>query len=224
MNTRIRLRTLLMGGIFTLLFAGLIFRVYYVQVGPVAAQWAEKARQTWMSYEKIPADRGMITDRDGRVLAADAVAYTVAVGPKVIANLDKENPAWRIADRIVEGLHKVLGTPEADLRQMIAAKRDDGTFYDQKEIRPDGWKIDKPLKEELERVREELQALTGKKNVGLYFIEEQKRYYPNGTLAAHVIGYTNKDGDAVIGLEKAFDDKLRGEPGYIRYEKDNTGT
>jgi len=223
MNARIKLRTLLMGGFFTLLFFGLIFRVYWVQVGPVSAQWAEKARQTWMTSEKIPQERGMIKDRDGKVLAADAAAYTVAVGPRVIASLEQENPEWRIADRIVSKLHNVLGTDESKLREMIVAKRDDGTYLEQKEIRPDGWKIDKDVKDRLANFREELKTLTQKKDVGLYFVEEQKRYYPNGSLAAHILGYTNKDGDAVIGLEKTLDDQLKGVPGYIKYEKDNTG-
>lgn len=223
MNTRIKLRTLLMGGFFTLLFVGLIFRVYWVQVGPVSAQWEEKARQTWMTYEKIPQERGMITDRDGKVLAADAAAYTIAVGPRVIASLEQENPEWRVADRIVSKLHNVLGTDESKLRDMIVAKRNDGTYLEQKEVRPDGWKVDKNVKERLANFREELREITKKRDVGLYFIEEQKRYYPNGTMAAHILGYTDKDGVAKIGLEKTLDDQLKGEPGYIRYEKDNTG-
>ncbi len=223
MNTRIKLRTLLMGGFFTLLFAGLIFRVYWVQVGPVSAQWEEKARQTWTTYEKIPQERGMITDRDGKVLAADAAAYTVAVGPRVIASLEKENPEWRVADRIVSKLYNVLGTEESKLRAMVASKREDGTYLEQKEVRPDGWKVDKETKDRLANFREELRTITNKKDVGLYFIEEQKRYYPNETLAAHILGYTDKDGIAQIGLEKTLDDQLKGAPGHIRYEKDNTG-
>jgi len=223
MNTRIKLRTLLMGGMFTLLFAGLIFRVYWVQVGPVSAQWEEKARQTWTTYEKIPQERGMITDRDGKVLAADAAAYTVAVSPRVIASLEKENPEWRVADRIVSKLFNVLGTDESKLRGMVTSKRDDGTYLEQKEVRPDGWKVDKETKDRLANFREELRTITSKKDVGLYFIEEQKRYYPNQSMAAHILGYTDKDGIAKIGLEKTLDDQLKGEPGYIRYEKDNTG-
>lgn len=224
MAKRIKLRAFLMGGFITLLFAGLIFRVYWVQVGPVSAQWAEKARQLWLTSDEIPQERGMILDRDGKVLAADAAAYTVAVGPKIIAELEKQNPDWRITDRIVSKLHNVLGTPENELRDAVRARKEDGTYLDQREIRPDGWKIDKPVKERLEKFREELRTLTKKNNVGLYFLEEQKRYYPNGSLAAHILGYTNKDGEAVIGLEKELDEALKGSPGFIQYEKDRTGT
>jgi penicillin-binding protein 2B len=223
MTKRIKLRTLVLGVFLTLLFFGLIFRVYWIQVGPVSAKWAEKARQTWLTSQKIPQERGMILDRDGKVLAADAVAYTVAVNPRLIAELDQLNPAWHIADRIVAALHETLGTPEDKLRAMVAARRDDGTYLEQKEIRPDGWKVDKSVKDSLEQFRETLRTLTKKKNVGLTFIEEQKRYYPNGDLASHVLGYTNKDGVAVYGLEKSLDDQLKGSPGFIQYEKDKTG-
>jgi penicillin-binding protein 2B len=223
MAIRIKKRTLLIGGLMTLLFFGLITRIYWVQVGPVAAMWSERAQALWSTKETIPQERGQILDRDGKVLAADAAAYTVAVGPQRIADLEKENPDWRIADRIVSKLHNVLGTSEADLRNMITAKKSDGTYLAQKEIRPDGWKVDAAVKDRLAKFREELKELTNKKDVGLYFVEEQKRYYPNGTLAAHILGYLNKDGEAVIGLEKDLDDELRGSPGFIRYEKDNTG-
>jgi penicillin-binding protein 2B len=222
MTKRIKLRTLLMGGFVTLLFVGLVVRIYWVQVVH-ADFWAAKARQTWQTSEPIPQERGMILDRDGKVLAADAAAYTVAVGPKKIAELEKANPDWRITDRIVSKLHNVLGTPEDKLRQWIGGKKKDGTYLDQKEIRPDGWKIDKLVKDRLDNFREELKVLTKKKDVGLYFIEEQKRYYPNQMLAAHILGYTNKDGKAILGLEKKYDDVLRGSPGFIQYEKDNTG-
>ncbi|WP_372663032.1 penicillin-binding transpeptidase domain-containing protein [Cohnella sp.] len=223
MTKRIKLRTLLMGGLITLLFAGLIFRVYWVQIykGDV---YLQHAMDTWITSETIPQERGMLLDRDGKVLAADAAAYTVAVGPKRIADLDKEHPEWKLADQIVAKLHSVLGTSEVKLREMITSKKEDGTYRDQREIRPDGWKIDKMVKDRLDLFREELRTLTGTKNVGLYFMDEQKRYYPNGSLASHILGYQNKEGDAIYGLEKRLDDQLSGIPGFIKYQKDGIRT
>jgi penicillin-binding protein 2B len=223
MTKRIKLRTLLMGGFITLLFIGLIFRIYWVQVVK-ADFWAKQAMNTWITNEKIPQDRGMLLDRDGKVLAADAMAYTVAVGPKKIAQLEKKNPDWKLTDRIVSKLHLVLGTPENKLREMITSKKADGTYLDQREIRPDGWKIDKAVKDRLDTFRSELQKLTGETNVGLYFMEEQKRYYPNGSLASHILGYENKEGVAIVGLEKRLDDQLSGKPGSITYLKDGART
>ncbi|MCD9024436.1 penicillin-binding transpeptidase domain-containing protein [Cohnella silvisoli] len=224
MTKRIKLRTLLMGGLITLLFLGLIFRVYWVQVVE-ADFWTKQAMQTWITRETIPQERGMLLDRDGKVLAADAMAYTVAVGPKQIAELEKLNPDWKLTDRIVSKLHIVLGTPEDKLRKIITAKKDDGvTYRDQAEVHPDGWKVDKAIKDRLAVFRSELQKLTDKDNVGLYFMEEQKRYYPNGSLASHILGYENKDGVAIEGLEKKLNDQLRGQPGFIKYQKDGART
>jgi len=220
MTKRIKLRTLLAGGLFTLLFAGLIVRVYWVQVVQ-ADVWTERAMKTWNASKTLKQERGMLLDRNGNVLAADAQAYTVAVNPRLIAELDEKHPEWKLANRIVSGLHEALGTPEDELREMVASKKEDGTYRDQREIRPDGWKVDKTVKDRLAEFRDELRKLTGIKNdVGLYFVEEQKRYYPNGMLASHILGYENKDGVAVLGLEKKLNDLLSGKEGFIKYQKD----
>ncbi|WP_258168740.1 penicillin-binding transpeptidase domain-containing protein, partial [Paenibacillus sp. AR247] len=58
---------------------------------------------------------------------------------------------------------------------------------------------------------------------GLDMIKEQKRYYPKGTLAAHILGYTNRDGEAVAGLEASLDDYLKGTSGLMKYESDRQG-
>jgi penicillin-binding protein 2B len=224
MTKRIKLRALLMGGVITLLFAGLIFRIYWVQIykGDV---YLAHAMNTWMTSETIPADRGMLLDRDGNVLAADALAYTVAVGPKRIAELEEKHPEWKLTDQIVSKLHTVLGTPEDKLREMITSKKEDGiTYRDQREIRAEGWKVDKAVKDRLDTFREELRKLTKVDNVGLYFMNEQKRYYPNGSLASHILGYQNKEGIAIEGLEKKLDDQLSGVPGFIKYQKDGIRT
>jgi penicillin-binding protein 2B len=224
MTKRIKLRTLLMGGFITLLFVGLLFRLYWVQVVQ-ADMWLEHAKNTWITSENIPQQRGMLLDRDGKILAADALAYTIAVGPKQIAMLEAKHPDWKLTDRIVSKLHIVLGTSEDKLRAMITSKKEDGiTFLDQREIRPDGWKVDKSVRDRLATFREELRKLTGATNVGLFFMNEQKRYYPNGSLASHLLGYENKEGTAIAGLEKYLDDQLKGESGFIKYQKDGART
>jgi len=220
MTKRIKLRTLLAGGLFTLLFVGLIVRVYWVQVVK-ADFWTEQAMKVWNTSKTLPQERGMLLDRNGSVLAADAQAFTIAVNPKRIAELEEKHPEWKLTDRIVSKLHAVLGTAEADLRGMITSKKDDGTYREQREIRPDGWKVDKTVKDRLSAFRDELRKQTGIKNdVGLYFNEEQKRYYPNGSLASHIIGYEDKDGNAILGLEKMLNDELSGSSGFIKYQKD----
>lgn len=223
MTKRIKLRALLMGGLITLLFGGLIFRIYWVQIYK-GDFYLKHAMETWVTSETIPQERGMLLDRDGKVLAADTLAYTVAVGPKRIAEIEEKHPEWKLADQIVSKLHMVLGTSEDKLREMITSKKEDGSYLDQREVRQDGWKIDKPVKDRLAAFREELRTLTGTDNVGLYFMNEQKRSYPNGKLASHILGYENKEGNAIIGLEKKLDDQLSGVAGFIKYQKDGIRT
>ncbi|MFC5467158.1 penicillin-binding transpeptidase domain-containing protein [Cohnella suwonensis] len=223
MTKRIKLRTLLTGGLITLLFLGIIVRVYWVQVVK-ADFWTEQAMKTWITSETLPQERGKLLDRDGKVLAADALAYTVAVGPKRIAELEKDHPEWRLTDQIVSKLHAVLGTSEDDLRKMIASKKDNGELRAQREIRPDGWKIDKSVMDRLAAFRTEMRKLTGVDNIGLYFMNEQKRYYPNDSLASHILGYEDKEGNAIAGLEKKLNDQLSGTPGFMKYQKDGERT
>ncbi|XID95330.1 penicillin-binding transpeptidase domain-containing protein [Paenibacillaceae bacterium WGS1546] len=224
MTKRIKLRSLLAGGIFTLLFIGLIVRVYWVQV--VKAEfWTENAMKVWSASETLQQERGALLDRNGKLLAMDAGAYTVAVNPKRIAELDKKHPELKLPERFVAELHAALGTSESNLREMIASKKDDGEYRVQREIRPEGWKVDKRDIESLEAFREEIRKETKIKNdVGLYFLPETKRYYPNGPLASHILGYEDKEGNAIMGLEKKLNDLLAGEPGFLKYQKDGSRT
>ena len=115
MTKRIKLRTLLVGGLITLLFVVLVGKVYSVQVVN-AALWSEKARELWSRSEKLLPVRGNITDRDGDVLAMDVSAYTVVVKPKVLQKL-------KIEDLVVSKLHLILGKPESEIRAISMPSR-----------------------------------------------------------------------------------------------------
>ncbi|MBB6729654.1 penicillin-binding transpeptidase domain-containing protein [Cohnella zeiphila] len=223
MTKRIKVRTLLLGGLLTLLFLGLFGRIYWVQVAH-ASFWADQARQTWITSKPLPQERGTITDRNGKVLAADTDAYTVAVSPKIINQLNSEHPEWRLLDQIVSKIHLVLNKPENEVRDAINAKKKDGTFYDQRELNPEGWKIDKEVAQHLMTFRDELEKQTNENDIGLYFEEGQKRYYPNQSLASQILGYVDKDGKAVMGVEKTMNADLQGQAGKITYEKDGIRT
>jgi penicillin-binding protein 2B len=196
----------------TLLFAVLVVRVYFVQVVQ-ADFWYEQAKKTWSAFEKIPAVRGTVTDRDGKILAMDVAGYTIAVSPKVIDELG-------LADQIVSKFHTMLAKPESELRDIVTKKNKDGEFYQQREVRNEGWKIDKELADRVIAFREQLREQTKEKDVGIYLMEDQKRFYPRQSMAAHIIGYVNKAGEAMNGLELSLDEQLRGSDGEIKYERD----
>ncbi|WP_313639315.1 penicillin-binding transpeptidase domain-containing protein [Paenibacillus sp.] len=215
MVKRIKLRTLFIGGCITLFFLVLIARVFWIQVIQ-GSEWQEKAATLWAHTSTIKAERGTISDRNGSVLASDVPAYTVVVNPAVIAEKG-------IGDEVAKGLHELLGKPEDELRKLIEAKDEDGKYLKNREIRNEGWKIDQDL---ADKVKEFYVAL-GKEHkiqeTGIGLVREQKRYYPKGSLAAHILGYTDRDGKAIMGLEKSLDKQLKGADGKLLYQSDGQG-
>lgn len=217
----VRIRTLLIGGVFTLFFVALIGRLYWVQIAN-ADKWLQIAEKEWSVAKELQPVRGTIMDRNGNVLAQDALAYTVAVNPQVIDDLG-------IADKVVKGLHDILDKPEVELMKLVTAKKEDGTFFQQREVRKEGWKIDTEVADKVrvlsESLKKELEEREKQKisDVGIYLMNETKRYYPKNTLASHVLGYMDKEGNPVYGIESYFNKQLTGTPGSIAYEKDRKG-
>ncbi|BFH61479.1 penicillin-binding transpeptidase domain-containing protein [Paenibacillus azoreducens] len=220
MVKRIKLRTLLLGGFITLLFVVLIFRMFSLQIVQ-GREWHERGAAKWVKESDIPAERGIITDRNGDALAINAPAYTVVVSPKIIQ-------ANGLEDMIVDGLHQILGKDVNELKEiMIAKDPKSGDFAKSREVRNEGWKIDENKKTQIDKLNEKLkEALKGKKKgqeTGLGLIKESKRYYPKGSLASHVLGYTDRQGNPVAGLEIYMNKVLEGDKGHLKYESDTSG-
>ncbi|CAM4332767.1 penicillin-binding transpeptidase domain-containing protein [Paenibacillus macerans] len=216
MIKRIKLRTLLIGGCVTLFFTVLIGRVFWLQVVQEDF-WQKHAEALWSTRKDLPATRGTITDRKGDVLAMDAPAYTVAINPEIIHAKGLEN-------EVTEGLSRILGKDEQEMRELVNAKKSDGKYSTHREVRKEGLKIDQELKGQVEAFRNKLlQEHKEVEDTGIYLMKEQKRYYPQKSLAAHILGYTDRDGNAVSGLEAYYDEKLKGEDGYIEYKRDGRG-
>ncbi len=215
MVKRIKLRTLFIGGCITLFFLVLVARVFWVQVLN-GEYWQEKAAKQWAHSATIKAVRGEIEDRNGNVLASDVPAYTVVVNPEVIAEQG-------IGQEVIDGLHELLGKPVDELKKLVEAKDKDGKYLKNREIRNEGWKINKELKDKVVAFYEELGKKHDIRETGVGYVTEQKRYYPKDTLAAHILGYTDRDGNAIMGLEKYFDKQLKGTDGELSYQSDGKG-
>jgi len=198
---RIGLRTLLLGLIFSLLFAGLLIRIFWLQA--VDAAWLqEKATLVWNRNEVIRPVRGKIYDRHGEALAYDAPAYTV------VATLSKKDPN-HIEDpkEVAEALSPVLDTSTDILYKQL-----NKDAY-QVELRQGGWKVD----------AEKAKAIEALELKGIHLMEETRRFYPNKELAAHLLGYVDLEGKAKMGLELSMDEWLRGKEGKNRFVKDARG-
>lgn len=225
MSKKVKIRSLLIGLSFSLLFFGLIGRMYWIQV--VEASWLQsEAEIRWKQSEVLRAQRGTIYDRNGKVLAEDSAAYTIAVDPHIINERGIESI-------VAKGLAELLGTSddpseklklEQKMMDLVTRKRSDGTRFAREVIvRSEGYRLDADRKEELEQFIEDLKKETEFNSVGVYLKEEQKRYYPNNRLASHLLGYLNQEGDAVGGIEMMFNEQLTGTDGDITRKKDRRG-
>ncbi|MEN6312114.1 MAG: penicillin-binding transpeptidase domain-containing protein, partial [Acidobacteriota bacterium] len=193
----IRKRTLLISFALVAWFVVLFLRLVQLQVIDHAGFESRASRQS-RAKVMVPARRGTIYDRHGRVLASSVPAFTIKLSP-----VEKEKPAQE-AEK-VRRLQAVLGLSDKEVAAILKSLREDDSFiYVRKKVPP----------EIAARVRE-------LKLPGLGFDEESRRVYPNGSLAAHVIGGVNVDESRQAGVESRYNAILKGEDGQQIVYKDN---
>ena len=144
----------------------------------------------------IVAHRGMIVDRNGEPLAISTPVSSVWVTPKEVPRRDA-----RLAQ-----LARILELEPAALRGVQEMRLQREFVYIKRQVTPD-----------------QAQSVAALRIPGVHLEREYKRYYPAGEIAAHVVGFTNVDDSGQEGMELAFDDWLRGEPGAKRVLKDRIG-
>ena len=170
----------------------------------------------------ISAKRGTIYDNNNNVLALNVSSYTVIAHLPKSTVYTKENYVKDVK-KTAEALSPALNMEVETLEYLLSQDR-----Y-QVELGPGGRGI-------TELKKDEIVALNLS---GIDFIENQKRYYPNGDFASYVIGYakenevTEKDenGNEVtnnqivgeLGIEAKYNDLLKGVDGYIEYQQDKYG-
>ncbi|WP_051330697.1 penicillin-binding transpeptidase domain-containing protein [Aneurinibacillus terranovensis] len=207
LKKRIVWRTLFLGAGFTLLFFLLILRSYWIQ--SVDRQfYLVKAKATWERSDAIIPKRGEILDRNGKVLAYTAKAYTVLARLKPYSNDSKNDRYVKDPDGTAAKLAPILNVTKQSLLTRLT-----DTTHAQVELRPGGWKISKDVADKIEQL----------KLPGITLYPDSKRYYPFGEVASHILGYTNLDGQPMMGIEKAEDNILKGEKGSFTMKIDKNG-
>lgn len=203
-------------GVLTVIVFGVLFsRLWFLQVlsGQEYARLAENNRARLVS---IPAPRGIIYDREGRVLVENRPSPAVTLLPEVA----ERRP------QVVEDLADVLKMTPAEVRAALQEKKTD------------------PLKPRVikEDVDKETLAYLAEHEIrfpGVKIEVQARRRYPHGMTAAHVVGYLGEIseeeleseddsyelGDVLgkIGVEKNYEDLLRGEKGARRIEVNAEG-
>lgn len=217
MDKKIKLRSLFIGGLFTLFFVGLFFRLYTIQVVE-ASELMGKAMNVWQDSEELQPTRGSILDRSGNVLAQDGVAYTIAVNPSMIHNQGK---AKEVTDKLAPILGMTSGEKYKELYAHVTAKNKEGKYLYHREIRIEGWKVDKEVRDQ---VVDSFGGDEGKMMAqGVMAAETTKRYYRGNEMAAQLLGYVDKDGNPKSGIEYRYHQYMKGEAGSIQSMSDGSG-
>ena len=175
------------------MLAGLFGRLIYL-MGFRSDYYYEKAEDLHERERDIKAARGEILDAKGKVLAANKTVCTISVIHSQI-----EEP-----EKVISLLSEKLGMEEENVRK----------------------KVEKVSS--IERIRINVEKETGDaiREAGLKGVkvdEDYKRYYPYGSLASRVLGFTGGDNQGIIGLEVEYEESLSGTPGKILTTTDARG-
>ena len=198
-----RLRSLVIGLVLMGLLLTLLGRLFYIQ-GVKAEEYTEQAKQLWEKEEVLQPKRGSILDRGGDVLAQEAPAFTIAVYLPAFRNGDvsPEEAAGQLAP--------LLKMSEAEIAKRLS--RED---VDQVELKTSGFsfKVSKDVKDKVMDLELD----------GVHALPTTKRFYMNDSLASHVLGFLNNEGEPVKGVESAYDELMRGTAGEALFSKDGNG-
>lgn len=154
--------------------------------------------------QTIPTTRGIITDRTGRPLAVSVPAYAICANPQRVSTallLEDENGRG-------QALADVLGMTLEQLvtRLNTSAEAKSSFIYLTRQTTPE--------------IADYIRAL---KLPGICWEQESRRFYPASETTAHIIGFTNIDGQGIEGIEKSFDEWLTGQAGERTVRKDRLG-
>lgn len=212
------IRFVAFGLVTVLVFSVLTVRLGYLQITN-GRTYAAKAEANSTVIVSTPAPRGLIYDREGRVLATNVASYTVKITPADLPYDQRDVMATRLG--------VLLGMQPSDILATIDSAT--GSRFDPVTIKQD------VAKDTADIVSESAAQLPG-----VEVVTETRREYPTGTLMSHIIGYTGEidaatyarlqssgylpnDPIGEAGLEATFESTLRGTYGQNLVQQDATG-
>jgi cell division protein FtsI (penicillin-binding protein 3) len=188
-----RVRIAVCGTVFAALFFAVGRRAFHLQVND-AERLRAMAEEQYLREIELPPRRGRILDRNGADLASTADVDSIYCNPRQLP--DPREAARKLA--------RVLQVDRADLERKLEQRR----FF--------AWVKRKVSPEEVVAVK----ALG---LPGLAFTREPRRFYPNRTLAATIMGHAGSDGGGLDGVELALDRQLRGTTSSVQGIRDALG-
>ncbi len=202
---------ILIGGV-VICFAAIIVRLWWVQIH-LANTDAYRSRikaQTCRQYIDH-ARRGLITDFRGEWLAYSSDTWDIAVDPSILAPVDIE---------LAPAIAKLLDLPESEVREKFSMSDRKWVLLKQE--------VSTSVKDEILKLQPRRVELDGKMalrtSLPVYGTQRFVRRYPKKNLAAQLIGYVNREGVPVSGVEKETDRYLRGFDGFREIVQDGKKT
>lgn len=186
-------RAWLVKGLLYAAFGALALRAFWVQVWTTQF-YQDQGELRFVRTIELPAMRGRILDRNGNILASSIPAKTIWADPSVVSTSDDK----------VQQLARLLGLHPSALQRRLDT--DKQFVYLKRQVDID--------------VARQVKALGIK---GIYESPSYKRYYPERSAAAQLIGFTNIEGQGQDGLELSLQGKLAGHPGVRKVVKDRLG-
>lgn len=179
-----------------LLFIMIILRVFYVQMIDYK-KLNKYAEDLWSRDLPIEADRGLILDRNGEVLANNLTTTSLVLIPNQIKNKKKTTKL----------LAEILNVSYKDMKQHVYKQ----TSIER--VHPEGRRLSYDVAEKISALKLD----------GVYLVKEAKRNYPYKNLLSHSLGYVGIDNQGLSGLELQYDKYLTGKSGAIKYFSDTKG-
>lgn len=193
-NIHIRMKIIFL--LITLVFIIIIFRVFYIQVFDYK-KLNNYASNLWSRNLPIKADRGLIYDRNGIVLADNVTTTSLVVIPNQIKN--KEETATKLS----EILNVDYDTMYKHVSKRTSIER----------VHPEGRRLSYEIADKIKDLKLD----------GVYLVKESQRSYPYDTYMAHTLGFVGVDNQGLSGIELTYDNYLTGQDGAIKYYSDAKG-
>ncbi|MEU0832076.1 penicillin-binding protein 2 [Streptomyces sp. NPDC005969] len=200
----------------TLVMLAFVVRLLQVQAVDASAYAAKADKNRYLEYT-VAAERGEITDRSGIALATSVDAYNITADPKMFTPEDSKAPD--APEQAAALLAPILGVEAAELAKKLSTPKSRYVVLARRQT-PQVWKQIKDLKSVFAEKAQKGRANGGTGAsvlAGVFQEATTKRVYPNGALAAGILGYVNAEGKGAGGLESQLDKELAGEDGKIRY-------
>ena len=192
----LRRRLIVVAAIFLGWSAAIEARLVYLQVYRHDDYVARAENQQSRTVEQ-PAPRGDVLDRNGRVLAWSVPADSAYVAPNELEPADRP--------KVIAALCRALESCDAQFRAALAEKlrKNNGFAWVRRQITP-----------------EEKRRIDALNIPAVNFIKETRRFYPNGSLLAHALGFVGLDGHGLAGIERSYDRFIAGVPGKALVQVD----